>query len=57
MPKEVYFGEADREKARLFYLASMLDGKAKRWWSFIEKSKRDTWEKATALFKARFATN
>jgi len=56
MPQEVHYRTvAQQERARMLFLASMLDGKAKRWWKSVEKNKRDTWDKTTNLFKTRFA--
>ena len=57
MPQEILFKEAvHQEKARLLFMSSLLDGKARRWWRSVEKESKDTWTKVTALFKARFAT-
>ena len=57
MPQEIYYKEADyKEKTRLLFLSSILEDTAKKWWRSIARTKRDTWTKATAMFKTRFAT-
>ena len=44
LPNEVHYPEnPDKVRARLMYMASLQDGK------------RNTWDKATALMKTRFA--
>ena len=49
VPNEVYYrDDRDWEKARLLYLSSRLEGKAKKWWKRVDREKRDTWEKASA---------
>lgn len=54
-PREAqYLVEATKEKARLMYLATIMDGKARKWWRSIDRSKRDTWEKATTLLRTKY---
>src|SRR5258705_1765606 len=55
VPYEVYYRDDQvREKARLLYLSSRLEGKTKKWWKRVDREKRDTWEKATAMMIAEF---
>ena len=50
-----YRDDQNRETARLLYLSSKLEGKAKKWWRTVDRNNRDTWEKASNVLKAQFA--
>ena len=53
IPYEGYYGdEQTQAKARLLYLSSRLEGKAKKWWRTVGRGDRDTWEKAANKLRA-----
>ena len=55
VPNEAYYrDDQDREKARLLYLASRLEGAARKWWKKVDREKRNTWTKALAEMMAEF---
>ena len=54
-PNEIHYDDIpEQEWARLLYMASLLDGQAKKWWKTIERGKKDTRTKATTLMRTRF---
>ena len=55
-PNEIHYDNIpEQERARLLYMASLLEGQAKKWWKTVERAKKDTWAKATTLMRTRFA--
>ena len=47
-------GQDRRERSKLVYLYSCLEGNALSWWTQLEAGKKDTWEHATAALRTRF---
>ena len=55
-PNETHYDDIpEQERAWLLYMASLLEGQVKKWWKTVERTKKDTWAKATTLMRTRFA--